>query len=122
MQHWRITTPLSGRFAPRINHAGRPFWCAFDYHVVDDPTSDRLMVVASQAAVAPTLTWFPQLRAGMQACWQQLADDGVLLVGVWITIEQIATHPIDTTAQGCHYYGSAFLAWLFREHAHIISP
>ncbi|WP_110515413.1 hypothetical protein [Herpetosiphon llansteffanensis] len=122
MQRWQIATPLSGCFSPRINYAGRPFWCAFDYHVVNEPTLDRLMVVASQAATEPTLIWFPQLRAGMEACWQQLANDGVLFVGVCITIEHIATHPIDTTAQGCQYYGSAFLAWLFREHAYISSP
>ena len=113
MERWTIAEPQADRFRLHINFGGRSFWCMFDYAVAPEPGREGIEVVAGADADAETVRWFPDLKRGMETGWLILQEhDGRLLSGVRVEVTKIHTHPVDTTAQGCEWYGRIFIVQL----------
>ena len=106
---WSITEPFAGRYRRVINFGGRPYWCMFDYTVTPAPASSPVEVSLAGDADAESREWFPHLYRGIMRGYEAAHERRQQLVGIWIEVRKVYTHPIDTTAPGCEQYGFAFV-------------
>ena len=108
MEYWTLGEPQEGEFRMRINHGGRPFWCAFDYLALHAEVVEGVEVIQRAAPDRELQTWFPSIRRGIERAVQALRAEGRLIVMVHVEITKIYTHDLYTTERGCEYYGDAF--------------
>lgn len=109
MQRYTIAERLEGRYRLHINHGGQPFWCMFDYVISPDSQSGDAEIHLATGADSETIVWFAHLRRGMLAGLERASIYGQQWVGVRIEVRKVFSHPIDTTAQACEYYGLRFV-------------
>ncbi|WP_020475680.1 hypothetical protein [Zavarzinella formosa] len=109
MERWTITEASDGRYRLHINHGGKPFWCMFDFTVRPAPGCDGVEFVLASDADPMSAEWFPHLHRGMLCGLDTARVHGRVWAGARVEVRKVHTHPIDTTARGCEFYGFNFV-------------
>lgn len=110
MERWTIAEPFDGRYRLHISFGGGGrFWCMFDFAVHPEPGTAGVEVELGAGADAASVEWFPHIRAGMLRGLQSERERGREWVGIRVEVRRVHTHPLDTTSNGCEYYGFHFV-------------
>src|SRR5690606_26014387 len=92
---FKLTTSFGERFAPRINHGGKPFWSAIEYRA--EPSEASLQVRVAPTADYPTRPWLPHGRGATL----ELASREPEPVAFALDILRIHEHPVYTDVRAC---------------------